>query len=328
MPSVNRRPVTREANCCARACSVAWPMACVAVWMMPARGMRFHQLDQRGQAVAAHHAVGVEHHHVAVVPAPAAAEVGHVAGLAVRAARRAGGSRPRPAAGSGCAGQRGAQVFPGGALGGGDLGACSCRTARTRRTAAPWPVAATDSQVARRPANTVATSSLQIGMMIAVRASGSSGGRPPARPTARAGRRARRRRSPSARSRSRSRPRPTAPRTARSGRIRARGCRSRAGRAANSAVALTVLTSVSAAKARRRSARRAARLPRCGRGPAAPCAERRADQQRRADAVPEAAPGPGAIEPRLIGGAVTEFGWRCSRGTTRLASLSCAAREE
>ena len=34
-----------------------------------------------------------------------------------------------------------------------------------------WPVAATDSQVARRPANTVATSSLQIGMMIAVRAS-------------------------------------------------------------------------------------------------------------------------------------------------------------
>ncbi|MNT19308.1 hypothetical protein D3C72_1545640 [compost metagenome] len=36
----------------------------------------------------------------------------------------------------------------------------------------PWLVAATDSQVARSPANTVATSSLQIGMMMAVRASG------------------------------------------------------------------------------------------------------------------------------------------------------------
>jgi hypothetical protein len=34
------------------------------------------------------------------------------------------------------------------------------------------PVAASDSQVARRPAKTVATSSLQMGMMMAVRASG------------------------------------------------------------------------------------------------------------------------------------------------------------
>ncbi|MNV64311.1 hypothetical protein D3C71_1569460 [compost metagenome] len=39
---------------------------------------------------------------------------------------------------------------------------------------APCPVEATDSQVARRPANTVDTSSLQIGMMMAVRASGAS----------------------------------------------------------------------------------------------------------------------------------------------------------
>ncbi|MNV81639.1 hypothetical protein D3C71_1753150 [compost metagenome] len=39
---------------------------------------------------------------------------------------------------------------------------------------APWPVDATDSHVARNPANTVATSSLQIGMMMAVRASGAS----------------------------------------------------------------------------------------------------------------------------------------------------------
>ena len=42
-----------------------------------------HQIDQR---VAAHRAVGVEHDHVAVVAAPAAAEVGHVAGLALGAA--------------------------------------------------------------------------------------------------------------------------------------------------------------------------------------------------------------------------------------------------
>ena len=36
------------------------------------------------------------------------------------------------------------------------------------------PAMATDSQVARRPANTVRTSSLQIGMMMAVRVSASS----------------------------------------------------------------------------------------------------------------------------------------------------------
>ena len=49
--------------------------------------MRFHQPDQRGQAVAAHHAVGIEHDHVAILLAPTAAEVGHVAGLAARAQR-------------------------------------------------------------------------------------------------------------------------------------------------------------------------------------------------------------------------------------------------
>lgn len=46
----------------------------------------FHQADQRQQAVAAHHAVGIQHHHVAVVATPAAAEVGHVAGLLLHAA--------------------------------------------------------------------------------------------------------------------------------------------------------------------------------------------------------------------------------------------------
>ena len=46
-------------------------------------GVRLHQADQRRQAVAGHQAVGVEHDHVAVGVAPAAAEVGHVAGLAL-----------------------------------------------------------------------------------------------------------------------------------------------------------------------------------------------------------------------------------------------------
>ena len=75
-----------------------------------------HQLDHRDQAVAAHHAVGVEHHHIAVILAPAAAKVGHIAGLAVGAAfaqavvhldlRLVGLQR-----------QLAAQVFPGGAFG-------------------------------------------------------------------------------------------------------------------------------------------------------------------------------------------------------------------
>ena len=85
------------------------------------RGVGFHQLGHGDDAVAAHHAVGVQHHHVAVVLAPAAAEVGHVACLAVGAA---------------CAQavvhlhlgllavlrQGAAQLFPGGALGAGNGG--------------------------------------------------------------------------------------------------------------------------------------------------------------------------------------------------------------
>ncbi|MCY1424210.1 hypothetical protein D9M71_399470 [compost metagenome] len=43
---------------------------------------RFHQADQAGQAFATHYAVGVEHHHVAVVAAPATAEVIEVTALA------------------------------------------------------------------------------------------------------------------------------------------------------------------------------------------------------------------------------------------------------
>ena len=44
----------------------------------------FHHVDQLHQRLAAHHAVGVEHHHVAVVRAPAAHEIGHVAALALQ----------------------------------------------------------------------------------------------------------------------------------------------------------------------------------------------------------------------------------------------------
>jgi hypothetical protein len=84
----------------------------------------FHELGEGDDALAAHHAVGVEHHHVAVILAPAAAEVGHVAGLAVRAARaqavvhlHLGAAGVLRALG----GESRAQLLPGGALGGGDL---------------------------------------------------------------------------------------------------------------------------------------------------------------------------------------------------------------
>ena len=52
---------------------------------MPASGFASHQRTSARQAVAAHHAVGVEHDHVAVVAAPAPAEVGDVAALALDA---------------------------------------------------------------------------------------------------------------------------------------------------------------------------------------------------------------------------------------------------
>ncbi len=49
-------------------------------------GVGLHQSHQAGQAFAAHHAVGVQHHHVAVAAAPATAEVVDVAALALHAA--------------------------------------------------------------------------------------------------------------------------------------------------------------------------------------------------------------------------------------------------
>src|SRR5690606_7855075 len=45
-----------------------------------------HQAHQARQTLTAHHAVGIEHHHVAVVAAPAPAEVVDVAALALNPA--------------------------------------------------------------------------------------------------------------------------------------------------------------------------------------------------------------------------------------------------
>src|SRR5450631_807941 len=47
--------------------------------------IRFDETDQRGQALPAHHAVGIEHDHVAVASSPAATEVADVAALALDA---------------------------------------------------------------------------------------------------------------------------------------------------------------------------------------------------------------------------------------------------
>ncbi len=49
-------------------------------------GIGFHQPHQAGQAVTAHHAVGIQHHHVAIAAAPAPAEVVDVAALALHPA--------------------------------------------------------------------------------------------------------------------------------------------------------------------------------------------------------------------------------------------------
>ena len=84
------------------------------------RRVGFHELGHGDDAVAAHHAVGVQHHHVAVVLAPAAAEVGHIACLAVGAALAQAVVHLHLRllrVGSQCH----AQVFPGSALGAGNI---------------------------------------------------------------------------------------------------------------------------------------------------------------------------------------------------------------
>ena len=150
--------------------------------------------------VAAHHAVGVEHDHVAVAPAPAAAEVGDVAALALDAVRA-----PAVEDAAEAADRRGtarSRRPP-------RRRACRdrwCRTARRSRSARVAPRArerlVRRAQAARTRA---ATSSLQIGITIAVRASGAIGASPRrgARDREAVARRAAARRSPPAPSRSR-----------------------------------------------------------------------------------------------------------------------------
>src|SRR5204862_6377652 len=49
----------------------------------PDVGIALHELNEAHERLAGHHAVGVEHDHVPVAPAPAPAEVGDVAALAL-----------------------------------------------------------------------------------------------------------------------------------------------------------------------------------------------------------------------------------------------------
>ncbi len=97
-------------------------------------GVLLHQPHQRLQAVAAHHRVGVHDDHVLVVGAPAAAEVGHVAGLLLGA--HAAHAVEHVAA----AGERVAQVGERGALLGDDGVVLAVRqhedVERVQRTAA------------------------------------------------------------------------------------------------------------------------------------------------------------------------------------------------
>src|SRR5438094_874282 len=53
----------------------------------PDVGIRFGDLHESSDALSGHHAVGVEHDHVAIAASPAAAEIGDVAALALDAMR-------------------------------------------------------------------------------------------------------------------------------------------------------------------------------------------------------------------------------------------------
>ncbi|SDY81237.1 hypothetical protein SAMN05421755_10518 [Nitrosomonas sp. Nm33] len=81
----------------------------------PGLGIGLHQPHQLGQTFAAHHAVGIHHHHVAILAAPAPAEVVDVAALALHPA-------PSPAVEDApVAAGLAAQFEPGLLLGGGDV---------------------------------------------------------------------------------------------------------------------------------------------------------------------------------------------------------------
>ena len=65
-----------------RANGVAPPTGRGTVWISPASGLASISWTRRTSVAPGHHAVGVEHHEVAIAPSPAPAEVGDVAGLA------------------------------------------------------------------------------------------------------------------------------------------------------------------------------------------------------------------------------------------------------
>ena len=86
MPAVNSRPATRPANCCIAGMQRLYAASAGRSLDDSGFRVRFHHAHQRGYRLPGHHAVGIEHHHVAVIASPAAAEVRHVTSLAAGAA--------------------------------------------------------------------------------------------------------------------------------------------------------------------------------------------------------------------------------------------------
>jgi hypothetical protein len=163
MPAVNSGRA-RAANCCARACTVSWPQACGAVWMMPASGCWLPSGAPASPGSRRSSRCRRRAPPCSGSCAEAAAEVGHVAGLALGAALA-----PAVVDATAWPVPQASRSLAQAACSAARISGRWCPTARRRRTL-DAPVAASDSQVARRPANTVDTCSLQIGMMIAVRA--------------------------------------------------------------------------------------------------------------------------------------------------------------
>ncbi len=80
-PAVNSGPYTRVANCWQRAYSVSMPEARGEDWMIPAFGFASIRRTRAAQTLTGHHRVSVQHNHIAILAAPAAAEVIDVAAL-------------------------------------------------------------------------------------------------------------------------------------------------------------------------------------------------------------------------------------------------------
>ena len=122
-------------------------------WMMPASGIGLHRGGEPHDAIAGHEAVGVEHEHVLVVPAPAADEIGDVAGLAVIVLRPMPVVEPR-ISGRGARAARGMRAPPRSRRRVGRIG----QDEIVERV--PSPVASTDSRIASRAAKVRAVCSL------------------------------------------------------------------------------------------------------------------------------------------------------------------------